>query len=223
MNLKTKLQKSKTPLENEIKQIRLQRNSVWSLYNKSPNIIKVKRGPNRLQDLIEEKEEDLYEEEGDIQNVSFNLSNCEDMEEFFDNLSNKSDDKVDLEFESTTNEEAVEVIKECIDEETKQLVFKKVGFDENVKKMSSDFYNSIVNNIKRKKSPAKIRKLLSNKNRNSVVNIERMDSSFISEEKIRKIRKDSINKLERFLSIQSNLNPSNESGSSSYILGIRDT
>ena len=64
-------------------------------------------GLNELQEQNEEYLEEEEEEE-DIQDISFELSNLNDMNDLLDNFSNKSDDKVELEFESTKKEEGIE-------------------------------------------------------------------------------------------------------------------
>lgn len=107
-----------------------------------------KKMTNRLFDLEEKNEEEnSEEEEEDIQNISFSLSNCDDMNDFLDNFSNKSDEKIEIEYESTTNEEGFEIIEEFIRENTKQILNSKKGFDEDVKKMTTEFYSDLVKNL----------------------------------------------------------------------------
>ena len=108
--------------------------------------IQGKKMTNRLFDLAEKSEEEISEEE-DIQNISFSLSNCDDMNDFLDNFSNKSEEKIEMEYESTTNEEGFEIIEEFIRENTKQILNSKKGFDEDVKKMTSEFYSDLVKNL----------------------------------------------------------------------------
>ena len=108
-----------------------------------PAIRKVKI---QLHDLLEENEEEMQEEE-DIQNISFSLSNCDDMNDLLDNFSNKSEEKFELEYESTTNEEGLELIEDFLKESTKQILNNKKGFDEDVKKISNEFYNNLIKNI----------------------------------------------------------------------------
>ena len=106
--------------------------------------ISYKKAKSQLIDLLEEKNEEENPEEEDIQNVSFSLSNCDDMNDLLDNFSDKSDEKIELEFESTTNKESVELIEDFLKESTKQILNSKKGFDDEVKKMSSDFYSDLV-------------------------------------------------------------------------------
>ena len=100
----------------------------------------------QLQDLVEEKEEEISGEE-DKQNISFSLSNCNDMDDLLENFSQKSDEKIALEFENTTNEEGLLLINDFLKESTKQLLNSKKGFDEDVKKMSTEFYGDLIKNF----------------------------------------------------------------------------
>ena len=86
---------------------------------------------NKLKELIEENEESFFQDE-DINNISFELSNVNDMEDLLDNFSNKSDEKINLEFESTTNEEGIQLIDEFLKESTKQIVNNRKKFDKDV-------------------------------------------------------------------------------------------
>ena len=116
---------------------------------KVQNKIPMRKMKSQLNDLIEVNEDETPEEE-DIQNLSFSLSNCEDMNdllEHFSNKSNKSEDKIELEYESTTNEEGLELIEDYLRESTKQILNSKKGFDDEIKKMSSDFYTDLIQNI----------------------------------------------------------------------------
>ena len=106
----------------------------------------IRKVKSLLYDLLEEKEEDLREED-EFQNISFSLSNCDDMNDLLDNFSNKSDEKVEIEYQSTTNEECLEIIEDYIKESTKQILNSKKGFDEDAKKMSNEFYSNLVKNI----------------------------------------------------------------------------
>ena len=109
------------------------------------NINPIKRVKSQFYDLLEENEEEKEEE--DIQNISFSLSNCDDMNDLLDNFSNKSDEKVEVEYESTTNEEGIKLIEDFLTESTKQILNSKKGLDEDVKKMSNEFYSNLVKNI----------------------------------------------------------------------------
>ena len=107
----------------------------------------IKKVKTQFYDLLEENEDEIKEEEEDIQNISFSLSNCDDMNDLLDNFSNKSDEKVELEYESTTNEEGIKLIEDYLTESTKQILNSKKGLDEDVKKMSNEFYSNLVKNI----------------------------------------------------------------------------
>ena len=102
---------------------------------------------NKLKDLIEENEESFFQDE-DINNISFELSNINDMDDLLDNFSNKSDEKIDLEFESTTNEEGMQLIDEFLKESTKQIIDKRKKFDKDVVKMTEEYYSNLVNELK---------------------------------------------------------------------------
>ena len=119
--------------------------SIAKIQNKIP----MRKIKSQLNDLIEVNEDETPEEE-DIQNLSFSLSNCEDMNDFlenFSNKSNKSEEKIELEYESTTNEEGLELIEDFLRESTKQILNSKKGFDDEIKKMSSDFYTDLIQNV----------------------------------------------------------------------------
>ena len=104
-----------------------------------PVIRKVK---TQLHDLLEENEEEMQEEE-DIQNISFSLSNCDDMNDLLYNFSNKSE----LEYENIINEEGLELIENFLKESTKQILNNKKGFDEDIKKINNEFYSNLIKNI----------------------------------------------------------------------------
>ena len=129
-------------MENDFFAKKSKSQAVTKVTNK-PTIRKVK---TQLHDLLEENEEEMQEEE-DIQNISFSLSNCDDMNDLLDNFSNKSEEKFELEYESTTNEEGLELIEDFLKESTKQILNNKKGFDEDVKKISNEFYNNLIKNI----------------------------------------------------------------------------
>jgi len=126
-----------------------------------------------LQELLEEKEEDHQEE--DIQNISFSLSNCDDMKDFLDNFSNKSDEKVELQYENTTNEEGLAIIEDYLKESTKQILKSRKGVDDDIKKTTSDFYADLTKNIKVPKTK-KIFYLDKTKNTNYITKSESITS-----------------------------------------------
>ena len=100
----------------------------------------------KLKELIEENEESFFQDE-DINNISFELSNVNDMQELLDNFSDKSDEKIDLEFESTTNEEGIQLIDGFLKESTKQIIDNRKTFDKDVIKMTEEYYSNLVNNL----------------------------------------------------------------------------
>ena len=101
---------------------------------------------DKLKELIEENEESFFQDE-DINNISFELSNVNDMDDLLDNFSNKSDEKINLEFESTTNEEGIQLIDDFLKESTKQIIDNRQKFDKDVVKMSEEYYSNLVNNL----------------------------------------------------------------------------
>ena len=114
-----------------------------NLFNLNPN-----KNNNRLKELLQENEDSIIEEEDDdIQDISFELSNVNDMRDFLDNFSEKSDEKIEVEFESTTNEEAIELIDDFLKESTKQMIQSKKGFDKDIKKISEEFYLNLIDNL----------------------------------------------------------------------------
>lgn len=109
---------------------------------------------NKLKELIEKNEEyaeEEEEEEEDIKNISFELLNVNDMTDLLENFSDKSDEKIELEFQSTTNEEGIELIEEYLKESTKQILEGRKGFDKEAKKLSEEFYNDFVKNFDKNK------------------------------------------------------------------------
>ena len=70
-----------------------------------------------------------------------------DLLEVFSNKSNKSEEKIELEYESTTNDEGLELIEDFLRESTKQILNSKKGTDEDVKKMSSEFYSDLIQDV----------------------------------------------------------------------------
>ena len=108
-----------------------------------PAIRKVKA---QLHDLLEENEEEMQEEE-DIQNISFSLSNYDDMNDLLYNFSNKSEEKVELEYQNIINEEGLELKENFLKESTQQIWNNKKGFDEDIKKISNEFYSNLIKNI----------------------------------------------------------------------------
>ena len=143
-NLKRK--NSKCSVEIESNEYNLPKINEDIIDKRKSSKIQGKKMTNRLFDLAEKSEEEISEEE-DIQNISFSLSNCDDMNDFLDNFSNKSEEKIEMEYESTTNEEGFEIIEEFIRENTKQILNSKKGFDEDVKKMTTEFYSDLVKNL----------------------------------------------------------------------------
>ena len=136
----------------------------------------------QLQDLVEEKDEELSGEE-EKQNISFSLSNCNDMDEFLENFSQKSDEKIELEFENTTNEEGLLLINDFLKESTKQLLNCKKGFDEDVKKMSTEFYGDLIkdfNNQRYLKKNNKPHYLDKTKNTNYMTKSESINSEEVT-------------------------------------------
>ena len=101
---------------------------------------------DKLKELIEENEESFFQDE-DINNISFELSNVNDMDDLLDNFSNKSDEKINLEFESTTNEEGIQLIDDFLKESAKQIIDNRQKFDKDVVKMSEEYYSNLVNNL----------------------------------------------------------------------------
>ena len=162
---------------------------------------------NKLKELIEENEESFFQDE-DINNISFELSNVNDMEDLLDNFSNKSDEKINLEFESTTNEEGIQLIDEFLKESTKQIVNNRKKFDKDVVNMTEEYYSNLVNEINMNIIPSNTTKqvnsnsinIITEKNlsikKNYLNNLDKRGSNILSEsmtsEDNSKLRKDLI-------------------------------
>ena len=94
---------------------------------------------SQLNNLIEENDEESSQEV-DIKNISFELSKVDEMNDLLDNFSNKSDEKVDIVYESTTNEQSIELIEDFLKQKTIKIIEEKKGFDPDIKNMSENFY-----------------------------------------------------------------------------------
>ena len=140
------IKKSLTPRQNEIKDLIVPKFSQEKTDIRKPSTLQNRNITNKLHNLLDENEDEIIDEE-DIHNISFSLSDNEDMNDMLDNFSDKSDEKVELEFESTTNEEGLELIEDFLRETTKQILNNKKGFDDDIKKMSSEFYSNLVKTI----------------------------------------------------------------------------
>ena len=80
-------------------------------------------------------------------NVSFSISAVSDIDELYDNLSNKSDDKNNFIFESNTKNAEDQLEKYIEEELTKAFIKSKPGFDQDVKNLSQEFYKKISNSL----------------------------------------------------------------------------
>jgi hypothetical protein len=185
------IKKSLTPKQNEIKDINVPKFSQEQTDIRKPSTLQNKNVTNKLHNLLDENEEDIIEEE-DIHNISFSLSENDDMNDMLDNFSNKSDEKVEIEFESTTNVEGLELIEDFLRETTKQILNNKKGFDEDIKKMSSDFYSNLVKKIAPQKDIdySKVKPNYLDKTKNT--NYKNQSESMISDEATRKFKNDLI-------------------------------
>ena len=117
------------------------------------------------------------------------------MEDLLDNFSNKSDEKINLEFESTTNEEGIQLIDEFLKESTKQIVNNRKKFDKDVVEMTEEYYSNLVNEINMNIIPSNTTKQVNK-------NFERMDSvnsnsiNIITEKNL-SIKKNYLNNLDK--------------------------
>lgn len=185
------IKKSLTPKQNGVKDLITPKYSQDQTDIRKPSTLQNRNVTNKLHNLLDENEEEIIEEE-DIHNISFSLSENEDMNDFLDNFSNKSDEKVQLEFESTTNGEGLELIEDFLRETTKQILNNKKGFDEDIKKMSSEFYADLVKSIV-PQNDINYNKVKSNyldKTKNT--NYKNQSESMISDEATHKFKNDLI-------------------------------
>ena len=202
-----------------------QKKSKSQAYIKVQSKVPLKKLKTQLNDLIEVNEDEAPEEE-DIQNLSFSLSNCEDMNdllEVFSNKSNKSEEKIELEYESTTNDEGLELIEDFLRESTKQILNSKKGIDEDVKKMSSEFYSDLIQNLNIPKDKKNDKQVYLDKTKNT--NYMTKSESITSDDQIR-FKNDLIGKENKdsdyhfgygkVSSLKSKTSMSNERNSSQY-------
>ena len=185
------IKKSLTPTQNEIKDLIVPKFSQEQTDIKKPSTLQSKHLTNKLHNILDENEEEIIDEE-DIHNISFSLSENDDMNDLLDNFSNKSDDKVQLEFESTTNEEGMELIEDFLRETTKQILNNKKGFDEDIKKMSSEFYSNLVKNIAPQKDIEYNKAKQNNLDKTKNTNYKNQSESMISDEATHKFKNDLI-------------------------------
>ena len=129
--------KKLTSLNYDKKTKKLQNISLNSSRRKS-NILNMPL-TSQLNNLIEENDEESSQEV-DIKNISFELSKVDEMNDLLDNFSNKSDEKVDIVYESTTNEQSIELIEDFLKQKTINIIEEKKGFDPDIKNMSENFY-----------------------------------------------------------------------------------
>ena len=180
------IKKSLTPKQNEIKELITPKLPQEQTDIRKPSTLQSKNVTNKLHNILDENDEEIIEEE-DIHNISFSLSENDDMNDLLDNFSNKSDEKVELEFESTTNEEGLELIEDFLRETTKQILNNKKGFDEDIKKMSSEFYSDLVKKIAPQKDDKSKQNYL-DKTKNT--NYKNQSESMISDEATHKFKND---------------------------------
>ena len=185
---KIKLKRTKTPSEKESQELMSQNSFKERSESHKHSTIQPQSPGNKLRELIEENDEEIKEEEEDIQNISFSLSGCEDMNELIDTFSNKSDEKVELEYESTTNDEGLELIQDFLKESVKQILNNKKGFDEDVKKMSDNFYTDLIKNISEKDPKRKFKNYPLDKTKNT--NYKTQSESINSDEITNKLKND---------------------------------
>ena len=182
------IKKSVTPRQNEIKDLIVPKFTQEQTDIRKPSSFQNKNLTNKLHYLLDENEDEILDEE-DIHNISFSLSENEDMNDMLDNFSNKSDEKVELEFESTTNEEGLELIEDFLRETTKQILNNKKGFDDDIKKMSSKFYSNLVKNIAPQKDIEYNKAKHNNLDKTKITNYKNQSESMISVE-THKFKKD---------------------------------
>ena len=159
-------------------QINIKKRAKSDQITRAQSKIALKKIKTQLNDLIEVNEDEVPEEE-EIQNISFSLSNCDDMNDLLDNFTLKSEEKIKLEFENTTNEEGLEIIEDFLKESTRQILNSRKGFDEDIKKTSSEFYNDLIQNVnlpKDAKKSAKFHYLDKTKNTNYMTKSESITS-----------------------------------------------
>lgn len=176
---------------------------------------------NKLKDLIGENEESFFQDE-DINNISFELSNINDMDDLLDNFSNKSDEKIDLEFESTTNEEGIELIDDYLKESTKKIIESKKGFDKDVIKLTKEFYNDLINNLN-------IDETIKNKNLTRTISKEELiyyndNNSNINEDKKNTFKRKSYGDSKSNMFSESITSDDNNTPKfKNYLMGLNDT
>ena len=79
-----------------------------------------------------------------LSKISFSISKSSDLDELIDNFSNKSDEKVEIEYKKTSYDESIEIMRKYNKENFKALKNTKKGFDEEIKLLTEDFYNDLI-------------------------------------------------------------------------------
>ena len=97
--------------------------------------------------LIDEPKSIISKKESEnLSDASFSFSKPDDIDSLYENLSKKSNDDINLVFESTLQNAEVDLNKE-IDIQFQDMAEKEKGFDENIKLISSNFYKSLVDSL----------------------------------------------------------------------------
>ena len=78
--------------------------------------------------------------------ASFSFSKPEDIDSLYEIFSKKSNDDINLVFESTLQNAEADLNQE-IDFQFQEMARKEQGFDDNIKIISSNFYKSLVDNL----------------------------------------------------------------------------
>lgn len=119
--------------------------------NENKGSSEIKLNPNKTIKSQNQKAEECVLDEN-YSDVSFSVSNVDDIDGIYENLSNNSDDKGDFIFEGT-GDNLYDQMHNYIEEEYKKGVLKiKPGFDENIKTEAHDFYKKLADSLSDQKN-----------------------------------------------------------------------
>lgn len=98
------------------------------------------------------EEEEGTKEEKNSKCVSFSLSSSSDLNNLLDNLSDKPDERPEIEYESFTKNEEMDLINNFILDTCNDIQNSRKGFDTEIQKMSSELYKELSKKYEETKS-----------------------------------------------------------------------
>lgn len=97
---------------------------------------------NMLEEIPDEEKGGTTRRDEGFDDISFSISNTSDINELYEKMSNKSNEKIDLVYEGNA-EEVDKQLNDFVDENFHQFVKDNKGFDPEVKNLSLAFYQDL--------------------------------------------------------------------------------